>query len=165
MQREQRSTTRLRAKLLSAIAIFAVVISGSVTAKDVEFERGSDRAQAAASQAVHVQLNTSGISCSVDSAYGPEFLWTRWYQNAVLTIDLNGASSLVLFDEDGDRDDSCTVESAVRFRGAVDVEFSQTADGSQYVVRTSGRSMGLAQMTAREMIARIVGSTGAITVR
>lgn len=166
VRQEKHSSSRIRAKLLSSIVVFAVIISGSVVAKDIEFERGSDAAAAhSAAQAAHVGLNNAGISCSVDSAYGPDFLWTRWYSNAILSIDSSGATSLVLFNDDGVRDTSCSDAASVRVVGAVEITFSQTATGGQYLVHTTGRSMGLVQLSAREMIARIIGATEVASTR
>ena len=158
-------TNRIRAKLLRSLLIIATTLATFASAKEIEYERGSDAAASSASQVAHVALNNAGISCSVDSAYGPDFLWTRWYNNAILTIDVTGASALVLFDDETQRDTSCTDESSVRVTGAMDIEFSHTADGGQYLVRTSGRSMGFVQVSARELIARIVDAAGVVTFR
>lgn len=157
---------RTRAKLLSSLAIFAVMAATIGYAKDVEFEFGSDAAVArAAAQAIHVGLNTAGISCSVDSAYGPDFLWTSWFDSAVLTIDARGGSSLILFNAEGGRVTRCDPEAGVRVAGAIDIDFQQTATGAQYVVHTSGSSMGLVQLSVRDMISRISTSTEAATIR
>ncbi|HLU82833.1 MAG TPA: hypothetical protein VKZ43_05480 [Trueperaceae bacterium] len=159
------STNRLRAKLLRSIFLIAALAATLATAKDIEFERGSDAAAARRATVVHVGLNSAGFRCSVDSAYGPDFLWTRWFGNALLRIDPAGAASLVLFDDEGGRETRCEAEASVEVSGAIDIEFSQTSAVAQYLVKATGASMGYVRMTADEMIARIVSGTEVVTAR
>ena len=60
------STNRLRAKLLRSIFLIAALAATLATAKDIEFERGSDAAAARRATVVHVGLNSAGFRCSVD---------------------------------------------------------------------------------------------------
>jgi hypothetical protein len=166
MYRVERSSTDIRAKLLRSMCMVAVMLTAFAFGKNVEFDRGLDGTTVrGATQVMHIELNAAGISCSVDSAYGPDFLWTPWFDSAILTIDATGASSLVLFDKAGGDKTDCASDASVRVTGAVDIEFSQTTDGAQYLLSTSGRSMGYVHVSVREMISRIVSATEVVTTR
>lgn len=143
---------KLYVKLLRSLVFAVLAVAATASARPLEYGAELD-AGLANTASTRTAAQSVGFSCSVDSAYGPDALWSPVYQYAIATVDWYGARALSLYNDDGSST-SCERGATVRVSGVIALEHVLSAGGRHSIFRVIAGSDDAAVLAYDEVFVR-----------